>query len=181
MIYINFHAPINPKTAQELMKVLAELVNRGEKQLYVLISSQGGAVNNGVTLYNFIKSLPVKIIMHNVGMVDSIANVVFLAGTERYAVPNSSFLFHGVGLDITQPTRLEMKQLRECITGIERDMRIIGEIMTAKTKLSPQEVNNMFFEAQTKTPQEAKEKGIIDDIRDVKIQNTDTITPLVFV
>ena len=34
--------------------------------------------------------------MHNIGSIDSIANVIFLAGQKRYAAPNSSFLFHGI-------------------------------------------------------------------------------------
>jgi len=66
-------------------------------------------VRDGVTLYNFIRSLPVKTIMHNIGIIDSIANVVFLAANERYANPSSSFLFHGVGFDVNQPARLEEK------------------------------------------------------------------------
>ena len=69
-------------------------------------------MKDGVTLYNYIKSLSVKVVMHNVGLVNSIANVIFLAGNERYAVPHSSFLFHGVGFDIPQPTRLEEKEFK---------------------------------------------------------------------
>ena len=50
-------------------------------------------------------AMPFKLATHNVGRVNSIGNVVFLAGEERYAVPHSAFMFHGVGFDVKQ-TRL---------------------------------------------------------------------------
>jgi len=64
--------------------------------LYFLFSSNGGSVNAGIALYNFLRALPVEIIMHNTGSIDSIATVIFLAADKRYAALHSTFLFHGV-------------------------------------------------------------------------------------
>ncbi|MEM3898095.1 MAG: ATP-dependent Clp protease proteolytic subunit [Nitrososphaerota archaeon] len=169
MIYINFSAEINPHTSEALMNCLADQVNRGQKEIYILLSSPGGSTNFGVTLYNYIKSLPTKVIMHNIGMIDSIANVIFLAGEERYAVPHSSFLFHGVGFDIRSPARFDEKELTEKIKIINRDQNLISEIIASRTKLPIEEVRKLFLEAQTKTPEEAKRLGFIHEIKDVKI------------
>ena len=113
MIYINFSAEINSNTSEALMNFLADQINKGEREFYILISSPGGSTTDGITLYNFINSLPGKVIMHNVGIIDSIANVIFLASKERYATPHSSFLFHGVAFNITQPGPLGEKELKE--------------------------------------------------------------------
>lgn len=151
------------------MNVLAQQITKGENEIYILFSSGGGRVNDGVTLYNYIKALPAKVIMHNIGVVDSIANVVFLAGDERFAVPNSSFLFHGVGFDITQPTRFEEKQIKERLLALQRDTELLANIISERTKLSLEEVKKLFLEAQTKNPQEATQVGIINEIREVKL------------
>jgi ATP-dependent protease ClpP protease subunit len=180
MIYLNFHAPINPNTSQILMNVLAGQMRKAEKEIYVLFSSEGGRVNDGVTLYNYIKSLPTKVIMHNIGVVDSVANVIFLAGAERYAVPNSSFLFHGVGFDITQKTRFEEKQIKERLLSIQRDVGLMANIIVERTKLPLEDVKKLFLEAQTKNPEEAKSVGIISEIREVNIPQNATIISLVF-
>jgi ATP-dependent protease ClpP protease subunit len=152
------------------MNVLSEQAMKGEKEIYILFSTSGGTVADGVALFNSIKALPIKITMHNSGMVDSIGNVVFLAGSERFAAPNSSFLFHGVGFDITQPTRFEEKQVKERLTSIQRDMELVAGIIKERTKLTQEDVRTFFLEAQTKTPDEAKGVGIIDEVADVKIK-----------
>ena len=68
---------------------------------------------NGLNIYNVLIGMPFELITHNVGNVDSIANAVFLAGTKRYACPHSTFMFHGVGFDITAGMRLEEKFLKQ--------------------------------------------------------------------
>ncbi len=84
MIFINFSAEINPHTSEALMSFFAEQINNGENEFYIMLSSFGGSVKDGITLYNYIKALPAKVIMHNIGMVNSIANVIFLAAEDRY-------------------------------------------------------------------------------------------------
>lgn len=168
-IFVSFTAEINQHTAEALMGVLAEKINNGCKDFYILFSTPGGNVANGVTLYNYLRSIPAKVTMHNIGIVDSIGNLVFLAGELRYAVPNSSFLFHGVGFDVNQSTRFEEKQLKERLKNIERDQKLISDIISERTKLSVEEVRKMFLEAVTKTPEEAKDVGIIEDTQLVKI------------
>jgi len=180
MLFINFHAGIDGKTSQTLMSVLAEQVNKGEKEVCLLLSSPGGTTNDGVTLFNYIRSLPVRTIMFNIGIVDSIANVVFLAGTERYAVPNSSFLFHGVGFDIPQQTRFEEKQIKERLLSLERDQKLITEIIVENSKLDLDRVKEMFLEAKTLTPVEAKTVNIIQDVKPLIIPIGAKILSLVF-
>jgi len=169
MVYINFCGPINLKTTQILMQLFAEKMEKGSQEFCLLISSGGGQVREGITLYNFLKSLPIQLVTHNIGFVDSIANVVFLAGNKRYANPRSSFLFHGVGFDITQPTRFEEKELRERLTSLLREQALIASIIAERTNLKIEEIQRMFLEAATKTPEEAKKLGIIDEIKEAHV------------
>lgn len=178
MIYIKFSSPINSQTSQVLMNFLSERVNNGEKEFYFLISSPGGSVNDGIVLYNFIKALPAKIVMHNIGAIDSIATVIFLSAEERYCNPHSSFLFHGVGIDVGQPQRFDEKALKEQLIMIERDQRNISNIISERTKLKEEDIKEMFFRAKTKNPQEAKEMGIILDVKEARIPEGSQIISL---
>jgi ATP-dependent protease ClpP protease subunit len=45
-----------------------------------------------VFLYNFIRGLPIKVIMHNLGSISSIAASVFVAADERYCSPHAVFI-----------------------------------------------------------------------------------------
>lgn len=181
-IYLSFSAEINQHTAESFMTTIAGYFNKGVRDFYILLSSPGGSVANGVTLYNYLRSLQptAKITMHNIGIVDSISNMVFLAGEPRYAVVNSSFLFHGVGFDIAQGTRFEEKNLKEMLVGIERDQLLISNIIVERTKLKFEEIKKMFLEAATRTPQIAKEVGIISDIKPVQIPNDAQVIPFMF-
>lgn len=99
-IYVSFSAEINPNTTEALIALCANHANQGVKEIYLMMSTPGGTVMNGLNLYNVLRALPVKLITHNVGNVDSIGNAVFLAGEERYACFHSTFMFHGVGYDM---------------------------------------------------------------------------------
>ena len=179
-LYLSFSAEINTNTAENLMAVFAQHYNTGVRDFYLLFSSTGGSVVSGINIYNYLRSLPIKLTTHNIGIVDSIANVIFLAADTRYAVKNSSFLFHGVGFDIMQPTRFEEKNVKEKMEMIQRDQKLIADIIAERTKLSVTEVEEMFLETKTKTPQEAKDKDIIADIKEVKIPDGAQVFQFVF-
>jgi ATP-dependent protease ClpP protease subunit len=56
--YINFHAGINPNTAQNLMTAISQRLNAGTTHFYILLSTPGGAVQSGMTVYNFLRGIP---------------------------------------------------------------------------------------------------------------------------
>lgn len=178
--FISFSAGVDQNTSESLMSVFSQKFNEGIKDFYLLFSSPGGSVLNGITVFNFLKSLPINLTIHNIGIVDSIANVIFLAGKNRYAVKNSSFLFHGVGFDINQPTRFEEKNIKEKLKMVQRDQKLIADIIAERTKLSAPEIEKMFLEADTMTSAEAKEKEIIHDVRDAAIPDGAQVIQFVF-
>jgi len=94
-VYISFSAEINAHTTESLIAVFANEINQGKRDFYLMLSTPGGSVMNGLNLYNVLRGLPITLTTHNVGNVDSIGNAVFLAGQTRYACPHSTFMFHG--------------------------------------------------------------------------------------
>jgi ATP-dependent Clp protease protease subunit len=169
IVYISFSAEINQITTEGLISIMGDCVNSAVQKVYLLFNTTGGSVMNGINLYNVLKGLPFELIIHNVGSVNSVGNTIFLAGQHRYAVPNATFMFHGVGFTLPQGQRLEEKDLREKLDGVLRQQKQIGDIISQNTNLTDKEIENLFTEAQTKDVNFAIDKGIIHEIRDVQI------------
>lgn len=180
LVYVSFSAEINPSTTESLIAVMANCANAQVKKVYLLLSTPGGSVMNGMNLYNVLKGMPFALIIHNVGNVDSIGNVVFLAGKERYSTSSATFMFHGVGFDVPPNKRLEEKDCRERLVGILSDQIRMGNIIAQHTKLTTGEIAELFKEAYTQDAKFAVDKGIIHEIRDVQITIGCPIISLVF-
>ena len=136
---------------------------------------------NGLNIYNVLIGLPLEVITHNVGNVDSIGNAIFLAGKRRYACPHSTFMFHGVGFDLKNQTmRLEEKNLKESLANILSDHKRIGSIIAERTKLDEKVVAGLFSEAQTKDATFAVGAGIVHEVKNVQIPPGSNVISLVF-
>jgi ATP-dependent protease ClpP protease subunit len=177
--YISFHAQITEQTAQNLLGATFNLLQQGVSEIVYLLSTPGGSVSSGITVYNTLKGLPIPTTMHNVGNIDSIGNSIFLAGKKRYACPHSTFMFHGVGLDV-QNQRLERKGLEEYLSSLKAEERKIGSIITDETSLKSEEVDGLFVQANTKDANFALASGIIHEIRPLAIPKGAPVLQLVF-
>ncbi len=178
--FVSFSAEINPSTTESLIAVMAKCANDGVAEVYLMISTPGGSVMNGMNLYNVLKAMPFKLTTHNAGNVDSIGNPIFLAGDVRYACAYATFMFHGVGFEAQPGLRLEEKLLKERLGGLLSDQKRIGAIVAERSKLPQKEVEGLFLEAQTKDADWALSKGIIHEIRDIDIPPGSPIISLVF-
>jgi ATP-dependent Clp protease protease subunit len=175
--FINYFDSINEPKVKDLMRFCIDTIAQHKPStLHFSFSSSGGFVSPAMTLYNFLTGLPAKVIMHNTGSVDSVAIVIFLAGEERYAVPHSSFLFHGLQYTFNQPTSLTINQLKEKVSGLEQDQNRMCSIVTERTELREEEVRELFIQGEVKNPEFAASKGIIHSIRDFSIPPNSLVT-----
>jgi ATP-dependent Clp protease protease subunit len=178
--YVSFSSDINPTSTETLIAAMAQCANNGVREVCLLLSTPGGQVMYGLNLYNVLRSMPFRLITHNVGNVDSIGNAIFLAGERRYACPHSTFMFHGVAAGVGAGGRLEEKSLRERLDSIKADTKRIGSIIEERTNLNPRQVGKLFLEARTKDAAYAASVGIVDEIRDIKIPQGSPVISLVF-
>ncbi len=178
-VYGIFTAEIVPNTVESLIQTLSKIAQENIPEVYLALSTPGGNVAQGITLYNFLLGTPFKLTIHNIGNVDSIGNAVFLAADERFACARSTFMFHGVGFD-REAGRFEEKQLREMLDGISADQRRIGDIITERTGIPQNEVDGFFREAQTKTAEFACDRGIVNDIREFNLPGGVPVFSFVF-
>ena len=180
VVYVNFSAEITPLPTETLLATVANLVNQKVPHIYLLLSTPGGSVMHGLTIYNVLRGLACDLTIHNVGNVDSIGNAIFLAGKHRYACKNATFMFHGVGFDAPAGLRCEEKFLRERLGSVLADQTRIGQVIQDRTNLDGNAVQELFREAQTKDATFAAQHGIIDEIREVQIPAGGPVISLVF-
>lgn len=168
--YVNYFDQITQSKVRGLMALCTEIIAKVKPAtLYFAISSPGGEVGAGITFYNFLRALPCEIVMHNIGSVDSIATVIFLAGNRRYSCQHSRFLFHGIKSNFPQGAQITTAQLREIQSSMDQDERRIREIVVERSKLTEADMTALFQQGDTKNSGFALEKGIIDDIRDFSL------------
>jgi ATP-dependent Clp protease, protease subunit len=170
VFYINYFDQIAEPQVKALMGICTQIVTQKKPDvLYFLFSSPGGSVNAGITFYNFLRSLPAEIVMHNTGSIDSVATVVFLAGDRRYAAKHSSFLFHGIQRQVGKETRWRTTDIKEQLSGLElNESKLIG-IISDRCELTEGEIRDLFQQGESKDLAFALEKKIINEIKNPQI------------
>lgn len=156
---------VNYTSSNSLVNLIKKSLKESVTEVHLLISTTGGIIPNGIGLYNFLRSLPMKIIAYNIGNVDSIGNVLFLAGEERYACPQSTFLMHGVKTQMPMIDKLEQPILSEKLNGILVDQKRIAAIITENSDYTSEELEKMFLIGVNIDAPTAKQKKLINDIR----------------
>ncbi len=167
--FLMLTAEINQNTCNVFTAYLVDLLASGATKLTIAISSPGGNVVNGITMYNTIKSMPYEINTHNISNVDSIANVIFLAGEHRVASPTSTFMFHGVGFNGNASERLEEKNILEKLDIIRSDHRRIATIISDHSTLTFDACMELFKQQETRDASWALKNGLANEIGEFTI------------
>lgn len=168
-VYVNFYGQITDVSAIKFMAACAEILRVDQPtDLYFLFSSPGGHVDAGITIYNYLRSLPVGIVMHNAASIDSIGNVIFHAADDRRANPHTTFHFHGVAMNL-EKTALQRSQLQELLSQLDALETKIENILVGRCGLSSTEIKALFLNGESKDTAFAMSKGIIQTVSQAAI------------
>jgi ATP-dependent protease ClpP protease subunit len=163
-LYIGFCGGIDAAAVGKIAGVLNQAVNDQFDAVHMTFSSPGGIVSDGVYLYHHIRSLPISVTIHNMGIVASIGTTIYAAAERRTASANSMFMIHPVG---TVPNgAMKQSSLRATLEAVLADEERIDAILRERAVI-PDEVltrrrdADLFFAAQ-----KALEYGLVHDILD---------------
>ncbi|MGB3480316.1 MAG: ATP-dependent Clp protease proteolytic subunit [bacterium] len=163
--YIRFMAPIIPVTTDQLLRLIDTKIKQKKKRIHLMISSPGGSVFHGLSLYNFLKGAPIEMYTYNFGSVDSIGVVVFCAGNQRFSVPHARFLIHGVRLNTASGGSFDEKQIEEHLKSIKIDQQNIARVIADTTTKPVHKVEDDMNSRTTLNPNEAKDYGLVHEIK----------------
>lgn len=157
-------APVVPNTATALLKAIDAKLQTGLKKLHLMISSPGGSVFHGLSIYNFLKGAPIDVVTYNFGSVDSIGVVIFCSGDRRVSVPNARFLIHGVSMTFNNQASLDEQDMEEKLKGLRIDYKNIARVISDTTG---KDVDSIVKDMETRitlTSEEAKNYGLVQEI-----------------
>nr|WP_272537527.1 MULTISPECIES: ATP-dependent Clp protease proteolytic subunit [unclassified Providencia] len=117
---IHFICPVTTNSVSQLQNHCLAALSQGATEINIHISSRGGETDCGFAAYSFLKSLPIKVRTHNISNVESIANIIFLAGSERTANPESRFLIHPLAWSFSG--QVDHYRLRELVKCLDNDL-----------------------------------------------------------
>lgn len=130
------------------------------KPIKIIFFSNGGDLDVHYTLRTIIKLSTTPIIGIAVGLVASAAATIFLACHKRYALDNATFLFHKGSIRIGGNFNEVIAALEDYQDSVEELISIIIN----ETNYNEKEVLEGIQTDWYVRAEEAKEKGVIDDI-----------------
>jgi len=163
--YIRFMAPVTPQTSDQLIRLVDDKIRTGYEKIHLMLSSPGGSVFHGLSLYNFLYGIPLEVDTYNFGSVDSIGVILFCAGKNRYSVPNARFLIHGVSFNFQGQASFDEKMLDEQLKGLQIDQSNIAKIIAFTTNKNEEDIKNDMHNRTTLSPDEAKGYGLVTEIK----------------
>lgn len=170
---INFTGPINASTCGKLIEKASLAVEQEASCLVINLATMGGECSYGFTMYNFLMSLPISVHTHNLGTVESMGNIVFLAGERRTACLHSKFLFHPFHWHLQGS--VDHSRMSEYAMSLDYDLRLYTDIVAERTPNAqePLETEKYLTAApRIVNPEDAIKCGLIQAIESPKIEPT---------
>jgi ATP-dependent Clp protease protease subunit len=166
LFVIRFMAGVNQQSINALINTIESKLREGIKKIRVLISSPGGEVFWGISAYNYLKGCGAEIESFNFGSVDSVATVIYCAGSKRLCAPTARFLIHSVAWGGSGQFNFEEKQLKEHLKSLQIDRENIAKIIASNCQKTQEEIEKAMLEGTTFNPEQAREFGLVHDINE---------------
>jgi ATP-dependent protease ClpP protease subunit len=145
----------------------------------VYLATLGGSPFSAITLYNFVKAIPQKTTVYNMGSVASAGVPFFLSFDTRIGVPDCSFMVHQTTLPRTALPEnfnvfdLDTQKAALSATDEKTQKIILNETASRGTKkLTAAAIRKAFLNSTTYSAAEAHKFGFVDKIELPKLPDT---------
>jgi len=157
---------VNSDMVHRVFDAVADMTEDGVETAHILLQSNGGYVSDGLCLYNYLRNLPIKIVMYNGGAVASIAVILYLSGEERYASETARFMVHKS--HASAPSGARPDALRIIVEGLQADDARTESILREHLTLDDQHWAVHAYSDLHLTAREAHKVGLVQDVIDFK-------------
>lgn len=168
-IYITFTGFINEEAVIKFQQTLGGAISKGVQTVHLAIHSHGGNIDDSIALYYYLTGIPLELITHNIGVVQSGATFLHLAGHVRRSCEHASFMIHKTTFSAKGDTPMTAADLTNLATGAELADKNSESILRAHIsmpddKWAVHSRANLFIGAE-----EAKLFGIIHEITNFSV------------
>jgi ATP-dependent protease ClpP protease subunit len=171
-----FHGPTNYPATKNLRNALCVFGNCLPNQnyggaifekVYLLMTSEGGSIEDALALYNLIQTLPADFTTVNLGQIASAGILPFLAGDERWSCINSYFHFHNLSWTYGPAQTVHRIQMADHINIIDKERELYRAILKENTALTDADFESFKLIEQPLVwdASFAQKKGIVQEVR----------------
>ena len=160
-LYALYSSEIVTLGAQKFVNHFARATQGGYRELRLSINSTGGAVSDGIFLYNLLRSSPIPVTAYNMGSVQSIATIVFLGAKKRVVSKHGLFMVHRTTFNLQNVTVPMLKGIVE--NGEAEDNRT-ETILRSHVTLQGRDWTDLREQSFWFNAQEALSAGIATEI-----------------
>lgn len=132
----------------------------GKEEVEVEINSYGGDVYAGSEIYTALKSYSGKVTTTITGIAASMASIIAMAGDTVRITPTGQIMIHNVS-SYSEGNKHDFEHEAGVLSGYDKTL---ANAYRLKTKLSEKELLDLMDHETWLTPQEALEKGFVDEI-----------------
>ena len=155
---------VNSDMVHRVFDAVASMSEDDIDSAHILVQSNGGYVSDGLCLYNFLARAPIEFVMYNGGAVASIAVILFLCGTRRYASETARFMVHKSHASASPGARPDA--LNIIVEGLRADDARTETILRKHIELTPEQWAIHQYSDLHLTAVDARAANMITDISD---------------
>jgi ATP-dependent protease ClpP protease subunit len=158
---VTFCGPINDETTGLLIHALSSLNAYEDEKPLLILNSPGGNLDDGIALYDYIRTLPYKLTCHIFGQASSAASVMLQACDKRLIAENGAVMIHRGELSIppTHPDDAE-----RMLQAQNRLQEIMLQIYLKHCKLSEKDLKKALLFSSYFLGEEAVKAGLVDGV-----------------
>ena len=152
----------NAYAAMEASGVKFKLSSIEMPHIQVLLSTYGGNVYDGLSLYDAIKNSKTDVDITCFGKIMSMGIIVLLSAKTRKAYRNTTFMIHELASGVIG----KLADMEESIDEAKRLNKILFDIIKKETKINPSLLDDIYIKKKDWyfTAEEALEMGFITEI-----------------
>ncbi|MEQ8747837.1 ATP-dependent Clp protease proteolytic subunit [Pyruvatibacter sp.] len=163
--YFGFTGHIEPNGVTRIAAALNQAHNDNYDEVHLCFSSMGGFVADGIYLYNHMKSLPLRVVAHNMGSVCSIAVAVFCGAAKRYCSQHAMFMIHPTVINASAEG-MSAERLQHSLQSTLADDSRTEDILRERTTLPDDLLQARRFRDVHITPSEALKFGLVHAVQE---------------
>ncbi len=168
VIEIRLNGDVGLKMENQLFGILQDHLTSypSLKTIKILLSSDGGYVESGFRIHNYLRGLHerhgLQVVTHNTGSVQSSAVDIYCSGNQRIASPYSYFMVHNSRREIEGD--FDVKSIKDFAEEDALGTAASHQIFSACTAVPIKDVDGMFAEQTYLDPDNALELGLAHSI-----------------
>ena len=160
------------------------LDTHSDEEVDIAVSSPGGFVDEGLTIYQLIKDHG-NVNVHVLGMTASIATVLCMGAKHVTMSVGSTMLIHNASTGVTVWESANKEKLDQLIAKFQKQRddldtidKVIASVYAQRCGKTSEEIVTQMNKGSWMTPEMALEMGLIDEIRDLDEEDSKRQTNL---